>query len=208
MGAFIPRGTHIRFAGRGKLVGKQGVTMELASASSNRVKCLFYEPEGMDDIVAHVSPKKIVPIEVDLAYPPISQYEKSYFFVRGWNITMAWNLIRKERRVVTLGRDSIEAYYEAYLKGNDQTPLEMDKETGKWKRFVSVGLAEMEPDVAFADKVDLSIPSLWLKLAHKDTAGHLLIDGRHRLYKAYHQDVQELPAYILSPEEGSIIDLA
>jgi len=58
-------------------------------------------------------------------------------------------------------------------------------------------------DRDYAMTTDLSQPLIVATLRTSDH-GHspLLIDGTHRLYRAYHEDVAELPSYVLDVAES------
>lgn len=57
-------------------------------------------------------------------------------------------------------------------------------------------------DVDYAMTTDLENPVLIATLVNKSgEASPLFIDGMHRLYRAYHEGVAELPAYVLTATE-------
>lgn len=211
MQQFLPKGSHVRYGGRSStLIGKEGVLMEPAyPRHQKKVKCLFYSPSGGDDIVANISPKSLALIYPELAYPPVNPHERSLFFTQAWNITMAWNLIRKGRSLHNVSRSTIETYYQTYLKANDSPgpQKEVDEVTGRVRKYIPFAMAQVDVEEAMKDAVDLEIPTLWLAHSHKPDGGYLLVDGRHRMYKAYHTGVEQLQGYILSVEEGQIIQL-
>lgn len=57
----------------------------------------------------------------------------------------------------------------------------------------------------YAMTADLSIPLIvgYLEIGEEEFA--LLIDGTHRLYRAYVENIPELPAYALTPDESRAI---
>ena len=63
-------------------------------------------------------------------------------------------------------------------------------------------------DREYAMTTDLTQPLIVATL-HLPGSGNssLLIDGTHRLYRAYHEDIAELPAYVLSVAESLAIRL-
>lgn len=63
-------------------------------------------------------------------------------------------------------------------------------------------------DREYAMTTDLTQPLIMATL-HLPGSGNssLLIDGTHRLYRAHHEDIAELPAYVLSVAESLAIRL-
>jgi hypothetical protein len=63
-------------------------------------------------------------------------------------------------------------------------------------------------DREYAMTTDLTQPLIVATLhSRKHGESHLLIDGTHRLYRAYREDVVELPAYVLEVAESLAIRL-
>jgi len=61
-------------------------------------------------------------------------------------------------------------------------------------------------DRAYAMTTDLSEPLIVATLRTSDhSESPLLIDGTHRLYRAYQEGIAELPAYVLDIEETLLI---
>ncbi|MCG8914895.1 hypothetical protein L6E12_03710 [Actinokineospora sp. PR83] len=61
-------------------------------------------------------------------------------------------------------------------------------------------------DKDYAMTTDLSDPVIVATLVDKEgVASPLFIDGTHRLYRAFQEGVEELPAYVLTAEETEMV---
>jgi hypothetical protein len=79
---------------------------------------------------------------------------------------------------------------------------------GELRRPNTIPLLGIGPDfdADYALTSDLADPLLIATLVDKEgVASPLFIDGMHRLYRAYLEDIAELPAYVLTPEESLAI---
>lgn len=196
------KGDHVVFTGKGKLNGLEGLVISTdVDQSQDEIvyEVLFYDSEDeTQDICARVMSSNLEKFEPELAYPPIFPYEDSIMLASGWNISLAWKIIRADRERVPVPRKFIESFYEQCFKGMDQP--EIKGEDG-WTK-IPFSLIDVDKEKALSDKTDLSIPIIMVKMK----SSHFPIDGRHRLYKAYHTN-QPIDAYLLTEAEERAIKL-
>lgn len=198
------KGDHVIYKGNGKLKGLKGVVIQTVEDKFQEEpihETLFYDDTSKDDIqdlCVNVMPSNLEKYEPELAYPPIYPVEDSILLGAGWNITLAWNIITKDREVLDVPRRFIESFYEQCLAGMDQPEQKMPDGSIR----IPVALIDIDKEKALSDKTDLSIPLILTKLGKSNFP----IDGRHRMYKAYHTN-QPLKAYVLTPAENRIIKL-
>ena len=66
---------------------------------------------------------------------------------------------------------------------------------------IRAGFVGVNREHAMSDKVDLSVPLLAVMVGKGKSRGMFIIDGWHRVYKAYRQGVESLPAIVLLAAE-------
>lgn len=125
--------------------------------------------------------------------PERERYEIHRFFVVRWDIVTARYLTsRPGRRLDTLNVRSAARAYEF------DKPYTMDR----W--------AYVDPTRAMSAEIDPDIPVI-LALIAREQEGEppipLLIDGLHRLYKAYREERISIPCYALTPQEEQLCRL-
>lgn len=119
--------------------------------------------------------------------PESHRYEEHHFLVTRWDVVKARYLIQQtNKRLDTL---TVKSAAKAY--GFDK-PQSMDS------------LYYVDPVRAMSDAIDPDIPVI-LALIARERQGEppipILIDGYHRLYKAYREERIRIPCYALMPEE-------
>ena len=110
----------------------------------------------------------------------------------------AWSLIKADRERVPVPRKFIESFYTQMLKGMDEAEERMPNGSLR----IPFSLIDIDKEKALSDTTDLSIPIIMVKIKNS----HFPVDGRHRIYKAYHTN-QPLTAYLLTEMEEQIIKL-
>lgn len=194
------KGEHVSFIGSGALYDRKGIILSLDPISKSvysMATVLFWAIDSEDDDqIMHVLVSNLNKYEPELAYPPIHKREESFIFTSGWNVAAAWNIILKDRPKILVGLKYINSFYETCLKEND---ADWEKQADG-RMSLLLPIVHIDKDLALSDKTDLSIPILLIKTSQS----YFPIDGRHRLYKAYHKQI-ELDAYLLSSEEASLI---
>ncbi len=126
--------------------------------------------------------------------PPIDEAELEAF-----RLTLP-EIDRIEKRNDGIPWDIVKARYLAY-RANLQ-PVEVDPDTC-WKKIKWI--SDIKPEYALSEQVDLNKPIIIVK--RKNDAGVVedrIIDGSHRVFKAHHNHIATIPAYILSEEEGEL----
>lgn len=195
-------GDHVVFHGKGRLSGLKGVVIEqYIDKTQDEIgyEVLFYDEEDETrDVCAQVMTSNLEKFEPDLAYPPIFPQEDSLLLGTGWNVSLAWKIIKADREKVPVPRKFIESFYNQCFKGIDEPEVKLE---GGYTR-IPFSLIDINKEIALSDKTDLSIPIIMVKLKNS----HFPIDGRHRLYKAYHTN-QPIDAYLLTEAEERIIKL-
>jgi hypothetical protein len=125
--------------------------------------------------------------------PESDRYEVHRFFVARWDIVKARYLTQQPgRRLDTL---NVLTAAKAYKFDQPQT-------IDSW--------AYVDPKLAMSDAIDPDIPVI-LALIAREQEGEppipLLIDGLHRLYKAYREERITIPCFALTPEEEQLCRL-
>ena len=125
--------------------------------------------------------------------PDSQQYEIHRFFVARWDIVKARFLTQQPGRRL----DTLEVRSAARAYGFD-TPQTIDS----W--------AYVDPIRAMSDAIDPDIPVILALIAREEEGARpipLLIDGLHRLYKAYREERIHIPCYALTPQEEQLCRL-
>lgn len=164
---------------------------------SDRVVKVYQDGKGC---VAEITPR------FGLKHP----YEQFYLFNRAFDITAAWNLIARTRKTQMIG---IESIYKQFLDGND-VDLEdernwekIDEKGSRRLKKIALPLISIDIEKAMSDEVDYSIPLLVAPMLGGKTTSFMVIDGWHRLFKAYKVGIKELPAFVLSTAETRLVTL-
>ena len=196
------KGDHVVFSGKGKLSGLEGVIIETDVDSSQdepAYKVLFYDEEDeTEDVCARVLLSNLDKFQPKLAYSPIFPHEESVLLASVWDVNAAWSLIKADRERVPVPRKFIESFYTQMLKGMDEAEERMPNGSLR----IPFSLIDIDKEKALSDTTDLSIPIIMVKIKNS----HFPVDGRHRIYKAYHTN-QPLTAYLLTEMEEQIIKL-
>ena len=196
------RGDHVIFKGKGKLSGLEGVVIDTdvdLTQEESVAEVLFYEKnDEIEDLCARVMVSNLLRFEPELAYKPIFPYEDSILLNTGWNISLAWKLIKKDRERASVTRKFIENFYEQCLKGTDESIVKTDN----GHIHIPFSLIDIDKTKALSDSTDLSVPIIMVRT----NKNYFPIDGRHRIYKAYHTN-QPIEAYLLTDIEEKIIKL-
>ena len=122
--------------------------------------------------------------------PESHQFEMHRFFVARWDIVKARFIIQRTGKSI------------------DRLPvLSAAKAYGFDKPYTSEGWARIDPQRAMSEEVDTNVPVI-LALIAREQEGQppipLLIDGLHRLYKAYREQKTSIPCYALTPYEEQL----
>lgn len=121
--------------------------------------------------------------------PENQRYEIHRFFVVRWDIVKARFITQQPgRRLDTL---NVITAARAYAFDKPQT-------VDSW--------AYVDPKRAMSQEIDLDIPVILAIIQGKpeDRPRPLLIDGLHRLYKAYREERLSIPCYALTPDEEKL----
>lgn len=92
----------------------------------------------------------------------------------------------------------------------DVTPwaqsLGLDKSTEECteKRTVRLLVGDVDEEYALT-RADLSVPVIFADVTKEGEPGYLLIDGAHRMRRAYVEGREKIPAYILNRDEAARI---
>ncbi len=118
--------------------------------------------------------------------PESQRYETFRFFMVRWDIVRARYLIQQtnKRQDVLRVRDAAHAY------GLD-APQTIDS------------AVRVDEQLAMSEAIDTNIPVI-LALIQGDEGAKpkpILLDGLHRLYKAYREGRETIPCYALTPDE-------
>ena len=122
--------------------------------------------------------------------PESDRFEVHRFFVARWDIVKARYLVSQPGRQL----DTLNVRTAAKAFKFDQ-PQTMES----W--------AIIDPQRAMSEEIDPDIPVI-LALIAREKEGEppipLLIDGHHRLYKAYREERITIPCYALTPDEEQL----
>lgn len=108
---------------------------------------------------------------------------------RVWNVTLAKSLVVDREPAIEV---PVAAQYEAWLTDRVHRTADGQLARPSGPRWVIV-----DEDHAMSDATDLSVPLIAADLGDQ----FLVIDGWHRIYKAYHTGVGSLPSRVLTREE-------
>lgn len=84
-----------------------------------------------------------------------------------------------------------------------RTPRRIKVADHTYRAWVSAAIGELDAEYAMSAPLAMDRPLLFVTL--EGDAGLLLIDGRHRLYRAVQDQREELNAHILSRAESALI---
>lgn len=105
-----------------------------------------------------------------------------------WDITKAWGIADKATEMSC----PVKPFYDRLLSRLD---------TGRIDLF-GMDLSEGK-EYALSDKCDTAVPLLFVMVKLDDGKEHAqIIDGCHRLYKAFHTGLEEMPALVFDPDTG------
>lgn len=189
------------------LLNSIGLPQAYTNKTAARHDALFYIA---DDPIQIVHQNKGVVETVKPLYGVKRQDEWFTFAFREFDVAAAWRLIEKGREMKTI---STESAYDYYLKDNDfdfnaESNWSEPNDRGGRRMIKMPSLIGVTIDIkkAMSDEVDYSVPLLVAPIfAEGKFAGHVVIDGWHRAYKAYKQGVKELPAFVLTEKEAKQI---
>lgn len=132
-----------------------------------------------------------------MKYPPIHKHECFRFLAAEWDIAKAWESIPDDKEAQEFPLEQVDQWYQSYLLEKEPEP----QPDGSMRVYWS--LIHIDKEKAMSDVVNLSIPVLAAQVLDPDTQEHLgfmIIDGWHRIYKAYHLR-QPLTVFALTAEE-------
>jgi hypothetical protein len=114
---------------------------------------------------------------------------------RMWNVGLAKDLVATRAPSVEV---PVAPQYEAWL--TDQLHRTAD---GGWARPSGARWVIVDEEHAMSEVTDLSVPLIAADLGDQ----YLVIDGWHRIYKAYHTGVASLPCRVLTEAETNRCEL-
>jgi len=130
--------------------------------------------------------------------PQRERYEVHRFFVVKWDIVAARYFIQQTNK--RLDSMPVAGAARAY---NFDKPYVNTIET-------SSSFALIDPTRAMSEEIDTNVPVILALIAREKEGKRpipLLIDGLHRLYKAYREEKETIPCYALTPNEEQLCRL-
>lgn len=170
---------HILYTGSDPVLkGRRGFVVEVNKFSGTLRAVLNY-PFDVPTNVGILLSDEIADYEPILPYPPVHARERSRYPGKLWNVTEAWRLITEDREAIRMDQQMVGRWYDTFLAS---------------------GKVTVDHDRAMSAEIDPNIPILLVQSKVGDLTVPMLIDGWHRLYKAFHRS-EQLMAYVLSPWE-------
>jgi len=132
----------------------------------------------------------------------LRQREQYFYFMHmRFDIAKAQQMIAENIEDMPIVTIDVEEVYNSFLAGHDHKPGE--------KLLVSLISIAIDKEHAMSDAIDLRVPLIAGKVAFNpyvplegDTAPeNMLLDGWHRVYRAHHEGIETLEAYMFEPEQ-------
>ncbi len=117
------------------------------------------------------------------------------FLERTWNVTLAKELAAE---LDADARAPVKLMYETWLTDKPQALPEGGEARPSGKAWVIV-----DEQKALSAATDLDVPLIAVELPET----LLIIDGWHRIYKAYHAGISELKCRVLPPEPAALCEV-